>query len=244
MKQLFITLLAICGAGLAAAATGNNNGSAQNGTQITLSNADSWVSDGVFAISFELGHPLNQIPYFEFNIVLGDGTSSAVRVDIAASSGTYESLSFTSNHQNSEFNKTTNPVVGMWAPDMYSAEPLLPDSSGPFIVQYNQNEDYISFSYVKDDSILELASITLKPEASLPTTIDPSASGITFTTGESVGQPSDAYGTVDNVTTWDGEVSAENVQNPPPAAPAVPEPATATLSLLALCGLAARRRRK
>ena len=116
----------------------------------------------------------------------------------------------------------------MWAPDMYSAEPLLPDSSGPFIVQYNQNEDYISFSYVKDDSILELASITLKPEASLPTTIDPSASGITFTTGEGVGQPSDAYGTIDNVTTWNGEVSAEEVKNPPAPAPAVPEPATAT----------------
>lgn len=237
-------MLAVCGITLASAATGNNNGSAQNGTQITLSNADSWVSDGVFAISFELDHPLNQIPYFEFNIVLGDGTSSAVRVDIAASSGEYESLSFTSNHQNSEFNKTTNPIVEMWAPDMYSAEPLLPDSSGPFIVQYNQNEDYISFSYVKDGSILELASITLKPEASLPPTIDPAASGITFTTGEGVGQPSDAYGTIDNVTTWNGEVSVEEVKNPPAPAPAVPEPATATLGLLALCGLATRRRRK
>lgn len=239
MKQLFITLLAICGAGLAAAATGNNNGSAQNGTQITLSNADSWVSDGVFAISFELDHPLNQIPYFEFNIVLGDGKNNSTRIDIASAVtsspyfGNIEALTMTASGQTAQFSQTS-----------LQSGPFLPDATGPFIVQYNQNERNVTFSYVQDGSILELGSVTLKVEASLPPTIDPSVSGITFTTGEGVGQPSDAYGTVDNVTTWDGEVSAENVQNPPPAVPAVPEPATATLSLMALCGLAARRRRK
>ena len=239
MKQLFITLLAICGVGLAAAATGNNNGSAQNGTQITLSNADSWVSDGVFAISFELDHPLNQIPYFEFNIVLGDGKNNSTRIDIASTVtsspyfGDIEVLTMTATQQTTQFSQTS-----------LQSGPFLPDATGPFVLQYNLNERNVTFSYVKDDSILTLATVTLKAEASLPPTIDPSASGITFTTGEGVGQPSDAYGTVDNVTTWDGEVSAENVQNPPPAAPAVPEPATATLSLMALCGLAARRRRK
>ena len=239
MKQLFITLLAICGAGLAAAATGNNNGSAQNGTQITLSNADSWVSDGVFAISFELDHPLNQIPYFEFNIVLGDGKNNSTRIDIASAVtsspyfGNIEALTMTASGQTAQFSQTS-----------LQSGPFLPDATGPFIVQYNQNERNVTFSYFQDGSILELATVTLKVEASLTPTIDPSVSGITFTTGEGVGQPSDAYGTVDNVTTWDGEVSAENVQNPPPAAPAVPEPATATLSLMALCGLAARRRRK
>ena len=238
MKQLFITLLAICGAGLAAAATGNNNGSAQNGTQITLSNADSWVSDGVFAISFELDHPLNQIPYFEFNIVLGDGKNNSTRIDIASAVtsspyfGNIEALTMTASGQTAQFSQTS-----------LQSGPFLPDATGPFIVQYNQNERNVTFSYVQDGSILELATVTLKVEASLPPTIAPSASGITFTTGEGVGQPSDAYGTVDNVTTWDGEVSAENVQNPPPAAPAVPEPATATLSLLALTALCARRRR-
>ena len=240
MKQLFITLLAICGAGLAAAATGNNNGSAQNGTQITLSNADSWVSDGVFAISFELDHPLNQIPYFEFNIVLGDGKNNSTRIDIASTVttnpvfGDIQALTMTATNSTASFSQNSLMTGG----------PFLPDATGPFIVQYNLNERNVTFSYVQDGSILELATVTLKVEASLPPTIDPSVSGITFTTGEGVGQPSDAYGTVDNVTTWDGEVSAENVQNPPPAAPAVPEPATATLSLMALCGLAARRRRK
>lgn len=239
MKKLFITLLALCGASLAAAATGNNNGSAQNGTQITLGNADSWIADGVFAVSFELEHPLNQIPYFEFNIILGDGKNNSTRINIASTVtsspyfGDIEALTMTATQQTTQFSQTS-----------LQSGPFLPDATGPFVLQYNLNERNVTFSYVQDGSILELATVTLKVEASLPPTIDPSVSGITFTTGEGVGQPSDAYGTVDNVTTWDGEVSAENIQNPPPATPAVPEPATATLSLLALCGVAARRRRK
>ena len=240
MKNLYLAMLAVCGITLASAATGNNNGSAQNGSQITLTNADSWVSDGVFAISFELDHPLNQIPYFEFNIFLGDGKGNgegnSTRVDIASMVmyGDIEALTMTATNSTATFTQYSLQTGG----------PFLPDATGPFIVQYNLNERNVTFSYVKDDSILELASITLKPEASLPPTIAPAASGITFTTGEGVGQPSDAYGTIDNVTTWHGEVSAEEVKNPPAPAPAVPEPATATLGLLALCGLATRRRRK
>ena len=233
-------MFAICGITLASAATGNNNGSAQNGTQITLSNTDSWVSDGVFAISFELDHPLNQIPYFEFNIVLGDGKNNSTRVTIASTLnnspvfGDFEALTMRATGQTAEFSQISSLHGG----------PFLPDATGPFIVQYNLNERNVTFSYVQDGSILELATVTLKPDTSLPPTIDPAASGITFTTGEGVGLPSDAYGTIDNVTTWNGEVSAEEVKNPPAPAPAVPEPATATLGLLALCGLATRRRRK
>ena len=44
---------------------------------------------------------------------------------------------------------------------------------------------------------------------------------------------------IDNLTIWNTALSSDAV-----AAAAIPEPATATLSLLALCGLAARRRRK
>ena len=55
--------------------------------------------------------------------------------------------------------------------------------------------------------------------------------------------PSDS---IDNIYTWQGEVTANDImtaskQEP---SPSIPEPTTATLSLLALAGLAARRRRK
>lgn len=138
----------------------NNNGSAQNGTQITLSNADSWVSDGVFAVSFELDHPLNQIPYFEFNIVLGDGKNNSTRIDIASMvySGDIQVLTMTATNNTASFYQYS-PMTG---------GPFLPDATGPFIVQYNLNERNVTFSYVKDDSILMLATVTLKAEASLP----------------------------------------------------------------------------
>ncbi len=51
--------------------------------------------------------------------------------------------------------------------------------------------------------------------------------------------------TVDNIAVWNRALSAAEVASLPlTVAPPVPEPATATLSLLALAGLAARRRRK
>lgn len=51
--------------------------------------------------------------------------------------------------------------------------------------------------------------------------------------------------TLDNIAVWNRALSAAEVASLPlTVAPAVPEPTTATLSLLALAGLAARRRRK
>ena len=54
--------------------------------------------------------------------------------------------------------------------------------------------------------------------------------------------------TVDNIAVWNRALSAEEVASlplsVPEPSPSVPEPTTATLSLLALAGLAARRRRR
>ena len=51
--------------------------------------------------------------------------------------------------------------------------------------------------------------------------------------------------TASNITTWTGVVTAADLANPTPApSPGVPEPTTATLSLLTLAGLTSRRRRK
>lgn len=49
---------------------------------------------------------------------------------------------------------------------------------------------------------------------------------------------------VNDYTAWLPDVKFEITKTDTPTSPAVPEPATATLSLLALAGLAARRRRK
>ena len=57
----------------------------------------------------------------------------------------------------------------------------------------------------------------------------------------------DTYTPLDGIDLiiWQGEVTANDIQNPTPApSPSIPEPTTATLSLLALAGLAVRRRRK
>ena len=54
-----------------------------------------------------------------------------------------------------------------------------------------------------------------------------------------------SYSPVSELRTWEGIVTETEMANPPAAlSPGVPEPTTASLSLLALAGLAARRRRK
>ena len=56
---------------------------------------------------------------------------------------------------------------------------------------------------------------------------------------------SNSYSPVSELRTWEGIVTETEMANPPAAlSPNVPEPTTATLSLLALAGLAARRRRR
>ena len=67
-----------------------------------------------------------------------------------------------------------------------------------------------------------------------------SITGLQFANRFTGGNPSAPINaTIDNVTLWSRALSAKEVR-----AFAVPEPTTATLSLLALAGLAARRRRK
>ena len=82
------------------------------------------------------------------------------------------------------------------------------------------------------------------------------AEGVTASTALTGFQFGDAFGggrtsnsvTVDDIALWNRALTAEEVATLPMVVAgsndAVPEPATATLSLLALCGLAARRRRR
>ena len=108
----------------------------------------------------------------------------------------------------------------------------VPSTSGPFVLQIESNGS-ATLSYDNNGTLEEIMGVNAPPYA-IPDVINTAT--LTFDNVEA-----------SNVTTWIGEVNAEDLANPTPApapTPSVPEPATATLSLLALAGLAARRRRK
>lgn len=113
------------------------------------------------------------------------------------------------------------------------------DQSVPFLFQYNSETKTFTFSYYMEyDSdenphdLTEIISVNLGADNVFETGVSSGSFAITVPTGS-----------VEEIRSWTGVVTADNMANPTPA-PSVPEPATATLSLLALAGLAARRRRK
>ena len=105
-----------------------------------------------------------------------------------------------------------------------------PDTSGPFVLQI-ENGGVATLLYNNNGS-LETIMESSSPVYNVPEVVN--SATLTFTNG---------VVEANNITTWTGVVTAEDLANPTPA-PSIPEPATATLSLLALAGLAARRRRK
>ncbi len=113
------------------------------------------------------------------------------------------------------------------------------DQGVTFLFQYDSDEKSFTFSYymeynseINPHDLTEIISINLGAN----NVFEQGISAGSFT----ISLPS---GSADNIQTWTGTVSADDIANPTPA-PSVPEPTTATLSLLALAGLAARRRRK
>lgn len=105
-----------------------------------------------------------------------------------------------------------------------------PDTSGPFVLQI-ENGGVATLLYNNNGS-LETIMEGSPPVYNVPEVVN--SATLTFTNG---------VVEANNITTWTGVVTAEDLANPTPA-PSIPEPATATLSLLALAGLTARRRRK
>ncbi len=102
-----------------------------------------------------------------------------------------------------------------------------PDTSGPFVLQI-KDKGVASLWYNNNGSLEQIMEGA--PLYKVPDVIG--SATLTFTGV-----------TASNIKTWTGVVTAEDLANPTPA-PSVPEPTTATLSLLALAGLAARRRRR
>lgn len=105
-------------------------------------------------------------------------------------------------------------------------EYTIPSSADIYILQINEGDATFSY-YTENGGIKEIISV--QTDYTMPDPMNAAYLQIDSTS-------------VSNLTIWVGEVDAGDIQNPTPA-PAVPEPATATLGLLALAGLAARRRR-
>lgn len=129
-------------------------------------------------------------------------------------------------------------TTGIGGMKMDSFVPFIPDSV-PFLFQYDSDSKKFTFSYYMEyDSdknphdLTEIISVNLGDNNVFETGISSGSFAITVPTGS-----------VSEIRTWIGVVTADDLANPTPA-PSVPEPTTATLSLLALAGLAARRRRK
>lgn len=231
MKKILLTILSFYGISLASAAyVGGTDHDSADGT-VTLKDANSWATNGSFAVSFELSQSLKTLAdsgQFDYSLTLGDGASKSFRVDFSV--GKNEILGWYSFVMTVTGGKKTLTEFG----DTVS----IPDVSGPFVVQYNDDSRDVSLSYIEDGELVTMGTVELKEEYTLPTTIN--VSEMTFKQDQAA-----IESPVEEVVTWQGEVTAEEVANPSavPTVPSVPEPATATLSLLALCGLAARRRR-
>lgn len=201
--------------------------------KITLDEVAQTFNTGTFAFSFDLDLVLGYTgEKFDFNFAFGDGAQSGGL-----------SLSYAPNS------------LAMFSPAPYlltiggnveggvSMDNMVffSENSGKLIFQVNDlfgDTRSATLSWCEDDgahwSELWSGNIT----GTLPSTIT-NASATMTANGGAVVPPVEKI----EFTAWQGEVAAEDIQNPTPA-PSVPEPATATLSLLALAGLAVRRRRK
>lgn len=230
MKKLLLALFSFYGLSVASAAYVGGTDYDTDGGTVTLKDANSWATNGSFAVSFELNDTLFNLASnasdapFNFSLTLGGKTDAGVngsfRVDFSLSSSSFFGPLMTYSVNGSSI----GPIMN------------LPDVSGPFVIQYDNDARDVSLLYFQNEEPVVLASVALKDGYTLPTTIN--VSEMSFKSGEVAMETAP----VQEVVTWQGEVSAEEVANPS-AVPTVPEPATATLSLLALCGLAARRRR-
>ena len=211
MKKTLITIAALAGIAQANAAyvTGDNF-AASDGEIDLVDVATSFKSD-TFAISFNLDKSLTEINSSNefFTFVLG--TSNSYRVDIV-SMGNVMAMS------------AGNTTAYSWE---------VPNTSGPFVLQINDNGN-ATLLYDNYGSLEQIITID-NPFYSPPAIVDLA----TLTLSEGV--------VASKITVWEGVVTSEDLANPTPApapTPSVPEPTTATLSLLALAGLAARRRRR
>lgn len=213
MKKSLLALVALVGMPLAYAADVTKDNFGDNlSGDIILDDVSSSFSGGTFAISFEI----DTLVGLNLNLQMGNGKEQpdgeSFHVSIASGPG----------------------YLTMSAPDVDLLSGMLhplPDYSGTFVVQSIRNDSDISVTLNHFDGQNYTLVHSITTSYAFPSEIE----RVKFTVAN-------GSTTVSELRTWTGEVTVEEIKNPPPAG-SVPEPATATLSLLALAGLAARRRR-
>ncbi len=214
MKKTIITLLALCGVASAADVTKDDFEDNLNRVSIFLDDVATSFSSGTFAVSFEAESSYA----LDLNLQMGGGESFYISV---SSNNTYLSI--------------TAPNL-----DLMSSMVMFPaEYSGSFLLQcINNNGFVITLSHFDEGTQL----FTPIHEVTTNCTFPSSLNTATFNVGTS---NSNSSSPVSELRIWEGIVTATEMANPPAAlSPVVPEPTTASLSLLALAGLAARRRRK
>ena len=214
MKKTIITLLALCGVASAADVTKDDFEDNLNRVSIFLDDVATSFSSGTFAVSFEAESSYA----LDLNLQMGGGESFYISV---SSNNTYLSI--------------TAPNL-----DLMSSMVMFPaEYSGSFLLQcINNNGFVITLSHFDEGTQL----FTPIHEVTTNCTFPSSLNTATFNVGTS---NSNSSSPVSELRIWEGIVTETEMANPPAAlSPVIPEPTTASLSLLALAGLAARRRRK
>lgn len=216
MKKTIITLLALAGVASAANVTKDDFEDNLNRVSISLDDVATSFSSGTFAVSFE--------------------AESSYALDLNLQMGSEDGESFyISVSGNNMYLSITAPNL-----DLMSSMVMGPaEYSGSFLLQcVNNNGFVITLSHFDEEKQLFTPIHKVTPNCSFPSSLNTA----TFRVGLSNGN---SYSPVSELRTWEGIVTETEMANPPAApSPNVPEPTTATLSLLALAGLAARRRRK
>lgn len=222
MKKIFSSILLLCAAPAVTAATISQDSYeyTKSGQPIDLGD-DILGNKGSFSITYDLvGVNLNDIvekggPIFSLTVADENGTEGSITIAYSSMLGFFS--------------------AGLGGMNTFSDVPYIPIST-PFVFQYDSTDNTFSFSYYHEyDSdnnphdLTEILSFSIGEDNIFERGIATGNFTITLPQGEA-----------DNIKTWSGAATADDIA----AAKSIPEPATATLSLLALCGLAARRRRR
>ena len=226
MKNVFLTMLALCCVSVASAGSVTQDDYYFSGTESTVTlgtDALNKLASGgeSFTISYELeGLTFNDLVenprvFFELELAAVDGSTLEVSMGYNQMFGFYA-------------------IASPGGMQFGNAVPYIPESV-PFLFQYDTGSKTFSFSYfLSYDSesnphdLTEILSINLGADNVFEKGVETGAFTISV-----------PFGTVSEVQTWTGEVTADTIAE----SKLVPEPTTAALSLLALAGLAVRRRR-